>query len=250
MFSTFSLSTLAIVYCCVVMVLAYSARGASGFGAAVAMPLLSLVIPLKILIPAWTLIGIAAGAALFGADRNKIAWREIAKLVPGTLIGIAIGLYVFKQLDSDTLSKWLGIAVLLYGFYSLWGTFGQAPKAHLPPVPAAALGGIGGGVTGTVVGTMGSVFFAMYFDAIRLGKDQYRATMTAILLTLTITRGIGYWGIDQFNRDVLVVTALLFPSMAIGIFIGNRFHHGMSELVFRRTVSGALIASGLALLLK
>ena len=71
-----------------------------------------------------------------------------------------------------------------------------------------------------------------------------------ILLTLTITRGIGYWGIDQFNRDVLVVTALLFPSMAIGIFIGNRFHHGMSETVFRRTVSGALIASGLALLAK
>ena len=119
-------------------------------------------------------------------------------------------------------------------------------KAHT----VMAAGGIGGGVTGTVVGTMGSVFFAMYFDAIRLGKDQYRATMTAILLTLTITRGIGYWGIDQFNRDVLVVTALLFPSMAIGIFIGNRFHHGMSETVFRRTVSGALIASGLALLAK
>ena len=133
MFSSFTLSIPAIVYCCVVMVAAYSARGASGFGAAVAMPLLSLVIPLKILIPSWTLIGIAAGAALFGADRNKIAWREILKLVPGTLAGIAVGLYVFKSLDSETLSKWLGVAVLLYGGYSLWGTFGAAPKAHLPP---------------------------------------------------------------------------------------------------------------------
>ena len=250
MFSTFSLSIPAIVYCCVVMVLAYSARGASGFGAAVAMPLLSLVIPLKLLIPAWTLIGIAAGAALFGSDRKKIAWNEILKLVPGTLAGIAIGLHVFKQIDSETLSKGLGVAVLLYGLYSLWGTFGEAPKAHLPPRLAAALGGVGGGVTGTVVGTMGSVFFAMYFDAIRLGKEQYRATMTAILLTLTLTRGVGYFGIGQFNRDVLVITALLFPSMALGIFIGNRFHHGMSELVFRRTVSIALIASGLALLAK
>lgn len=250
MFSSFSLSTPAIIYCCVVMVLAYSARGASGFGAAVAMPLLSLVIPLKLLIPAWTLIGIAAGVALFGADRKKIAWNEIVRLVPGTLIGIGVGLYVFKQLDSETLSKWLGVAVLLYGLYTLWGTFRDAPKAHLPPAPAAILGGIGGGITGTVVGTMGSVFFAMYFDAIRLGKEQYRATMTAILLTLTLTRAVGYWGIDQFNWDVFVITAFLFPSMAVGIFIGNRFHHGMSDLVFRRTVAGALIASGLALLLK
>ena len=32
--------------------------------------------------------------------------------------------------------------------------------------------------------------------------------------------------------------------------IGDCFRHGMSELMFRRTVSGALIAGGLALLIK
>ncbi len=68
-------------------------------------------------------------------------------------------------------------------------------------------------MTGTVVGTMGSVFFAMYFDAIRLAKDNYRATMTAILLTLTVIRGIGYFAVGEFSRDVLIVTAILFPSM-------------------------------------
>ena len=57
-------------------------------------------------------------------------------------------------------------------------------------------------MTGTVVGTMGSVFFAMYFDAIRLAKDNYRATMTAILLTLTLIRGVGYFAVGEFSRDV------------------------------------------------
>jgi uncharacterized membrane protein YfcA len=38
--------------------------------------------------------------------------------------------------------------------------------------------------------------------------------------------------------------------MLIGIFIGNRIHTGLSELAFRRLVSGALIAGGLALLVK
>jgi uncharacterized protein len=245
-----SLSTLAIVYCCVVMVLAYSARGASGFGAAAAMPLLGLVIPLKILVPAWTLIGIAAGAALMGSDRKKVAWGEMVRLVPGTLIGIAAGLYLFTLLDSATLAKWLGSLVLLYGLYSLAGTFIAAGKAHLPPRLAAALGGFGGGITGTVVGTMGSVFFAMYFDAVALAKDNYRATMTAILLTLTVIRGVGYFSVGVFDRDVIVVTAILFPSMLLGIFIGNYFHHGMSDLTFRRTVAGALIVSGAALLIK
>jgi uncharacterized membrane protein YfcA len=232
------------------MVLAYSARGASGFGAAAAMPLLGLVIPLKLLVPAWTLIGLAAGTALIGSDRRRIAWAEMARLVPGTLIGVVIGLYLFTLLSSATLAKWLGVLVLAYGLYSLWGTFTASAKAHLPPRLAAALGGFGGGITGAVVGTMGSVFFAMYFDAIKLGKERYRATMTAILLTLTLVRGAGYFAIGVFNREVLTVTAMLFLPMLAGIAIGSRFHHGMSELAFRRTVAGALIVSGAALLIK
>jgi uncharacterized membrane protein YfcA len=63
-------------------------------------------------------------------------------------------------------------------------------------------------------------------------------------------RGIGYFAVGEFNWDVLVVAAILFPSMAIGIFVGNRFHHGMNETTFRRTVACALIASGAALLIK
>ncbi|MEA3023037.1 MAG: uncharacterized protein QOK01_1889, partial [Alphaproteobacteria bacterium] len=59
------------------MVLAYAARGSTGFGAAAAMPLLGLVIPLKVLIPAWTLIGLAAGVTLLGRDRKNIAWRQM-----------------------------------------------------------------------------------------------------------------------------------------------------------------------------
>jgi uncharacterized membrane protein YfcA len=74
--------------------------------------------------------------------------------------------------------------------------------------------------------------------------------MTAILLTLTLVRGVGYWSVGEFDREVLIVAALLFPPMLVGIFVGNRFHHGMSDLAFRRTVAGALIASGLALLIK
>jgi len=231
------------------MVIAYSARGASGFGAAAAMPLLGLVIPLKILVPTWTLIGIAAGAALIGSDRNKVAFAELLKLLPGLLVGIAVGLYVFTLLTSETLAKWLGVLVLGYGLFSLWDTFRTGRKV-LPPRVAVLLGGLGGGVTGTVTGTMGSVFFAIYFDAIKLPKDQYRATMTAVLLTLTVLRGVGYWSVGEFSGDVLILTAILFPSMLVGIFIGNRLHHGMSEITFRRTVACALIASGLALLLK
>ena len=75
-------------------------------------------------------------------------------------------------------------------------------------------------------------------------------SLTAILLTLTLIRGVGYFAVGEFSRDVWVVTAILFPSMLLGMFIGNHFHHSMSDLAFRRTVACALTVSGLALLIK
>jgi uncharacterized membrane protein YfcA len=246
-----SLTPVVIVYCCTVMVIAYSVRGASGFGAAAALPLLGLALPLKLLVPAWTIIAIVAGGALLGSDRRNIAWASMLRLVPGCFVGIAIGLFVFTNLSAQALTKGLGAAVLIYGLFSLWGTIRPAPpKLQIPPRVLAFAGGVGGGFTGTAIGTFGSIFFAMYYDAIKLGKDQYRATMTAILLTLGVSRGIGYWAVGEFTREVLLVTAFLFPSMMVGTLIGARIHHGMSDLTFRRTVAGALIASGLALLVK
>lgn len=232
------------------MIAAYSARGASGFGAAAAMPLLALVIDLKVLIPAWTLIGLAAGIALFGQDRKHIEWGHLLKLAPGCLVGIAIGLAIFKWLDSNTLALGLGVAVLLYGSYSLWATVGEPPKWTVPQTVAAPLAGVAGGILGTVLGTMASIFFAIYFDVIRLARQNYRATMTGTLLALGVVRGAGYWAVGEFTYEVLMVFAFALPMVLIGIFIGNRFHHGMSELAFKRTVSGALIASGLALLVR
>jgi hypothetical protein len=97
---------------------------------------------------------------------------------------------------------------------------------------------------------MASVFFAMYFDALRRAKEQFRATMNAILLALVVLRGAGYWAVGEYTRDVLLIAAIALPMMLVGIFIGNRVHTGLNELAFRRLVSGALIVSGLALLAK
>lgn len=242
------LSPLEIAYCCIVMVLSYALRGSTGFGAAAAMPLLGLVIPLKVLIPAWTLIGLVASITLFGRDRRHVAWGDIARLVPTCVIGILIGLYLFKSLDSAVLAKGLGVLVLLYGLCSLLASWRPPARWSVSPRVAAPIVGLVGGIVGTTFGTMASVFFAMYFDALRRAKDQFRATMNAILLALVVMRGAGYWVVGEYTRDVLVTTAIALPMMLVGIFIGNRVHTGLSELAFRRLVSGALIVSGLALL--
>jgi len=232
------------------MVASYALRGSTGFGAAAAMPLLALVIPLKVLIPAWTLIGLSAGLTLLGRDRAYIAWSDMARLLPSCMLGIAIGLYLFTALDSRTLAQGLGVLILLYGAYSLWLTSRPQTRWQASPRVIAPIAGTLGGAVGTTFGTMASVLFAIYFDVIRMAKESFRASMTAILVALGVVRGLGYWAVGQYNRDVLITTAIALPMMLAGIFVGNRIHTGLSELAFRRLVSGALMVSGAALLVK
>ncbi len=171
------------------------------------------------------------------------------RTVPAGLVGIATGLYVFKTLDTRALTLGLGALVVAYGCWSLWTTTRPPSKARSSRALAPVAGFVGGFV-GTTFGTMASIFYAIYFDAIRLAKEHFRATMSAMMLTLSVVRGAGYFVVGEFGSEALLAFAFAFPLMLLGIFIGDRFHGGMDELTFRRAIAAVLIVSGAALIAK
>ena len=65
-----SLSSNHIAYICAVTVFACALRGATGFGAAAAMPLMGLVVPIKVLVPAWTVLSLC-GPSVVGIRRAR-----------------------------------------------------------------------------------------------------------------------------------------------------------------------------------
>lgn len=245
-----TLSPFELAYCCAVMLLAYGLRGSTGFGGAIGMPLLALVVPIKTLVPVWTLLGFASSLAILGRDRRHVARRDFIAFVPWCLVGIAAGLYLFKTLDARTLARGLGVLVLGYACYSLWATLRPLPGWRWLPRVLGPLASTLSGVVGTLFGTMGSIFFAMYLEARALAKDQFRATMSAMLLTLSAVRGAGYFAVGEFTRDAMLMFAAALPLMLIGIYIGDRIHVRLSEMTFRRLVSATLFLCGIPLLLR
>jgi len=244
------LSAFELAYFAVVMLLAYGLRGSTGFGGAVGMPLLALVVPIKLLVPVWTLLGFASSVAILGRDRKHVNRRAFVAFIPWCLVGIAIGLYFFKTLDARSLARGLGVLVLLYAAHSLWKTARPATGGHWLPRVVGPVAGALSGAVGTLFGTMGSVFFAMYLDARTLAKDQFRATMSAMLLLLSAVRGIGYFAVGEFTADAWIMFAAAFPLMLAGIYIGDRIQLGISERAFRRLICVTLFLCGIPLLLK
>jgi uncharacterized protein len=245
-----SLSLAQMAYCCLVVLTCFALRGGTGFGAVVAMPLMGLVMPLKVLVPTFTVLGLTAGLTILGRARRDVSWQVMLRLVPTTLIGVGVGLYLFSRLDARTLTLGLAVLVVAYGVYSLIKTFRAKSDVSSSPKILAPAAGLLAGAVGTTFGMMAAVLYAIYFDAIEMPKDAFRATMSAVLLLLGVIRGIGYLAIGQYTHEVYLALAITLPTTLLGIYIGDRVHTGMSELAFRRVISGALIVSGGALLWK
>ncbi len=236
------------LYCIIVLVASYALRGSTGFGGFAAMPLLALVIPMKVLVPVWTLLTISSSATLFGKDRRHVSLPMILRILPSCTLGILLGLYLFKTLDAAWLTRGLGALVSGYGLHALWQT--RSGKVGHPPRAIATVASFLAGAVGTIFGTMASLFFAVYMDALRVTKEQFRGTLAALMMTLAVVRGVGYWAVGEFGRESLLLFAAALPFMLIGIFLGDRIHTGLSETAFRRVVCAVLILSGIPLMLK
>ena len=245
-----SLSPFELVYCAIVLLLAYGLRGSTGFGGALGMPLLALVIPIKVLVPVWTLLGIASSLTIVGRERRHVDLRAVLPFLPWCLLGIGVGLYFFATLDGRSLAQGLGALVIGYAAYSLWAMYRRlaARESHSPVV--APLASTLSGAVGALFGTMATVFFVMYLDTRDLAKHAFRATMSAMLLALSVIRGVGYYAVGEFTQESVVLFAAALPAMLIGIYIGNRIHLGLSESAFRKIVIATLFACGIPLLLK
>jgi len=243
-----ALSAPEIAYCALVLVLSFAIRGGIGFGAA-ALPLIALVLPMKLVVPVFTVLGIFSSWSIVFSDARHVVWRELLRLLPYTVVGALIGLYYYNAFDARTLAHGLGALVLAYGVLTLWQSLRRRPARKWPPNLALPVTGTLAGVVGTLFGAMAGVFYAIYLDTQRLDKHRFRATVAATLLLLGVVRGAGYLAVGAYDHEALVATAISLPLMFVGVALGNRIHTNLSEIAFRRLLSLVLIGSGVPLML-
>jgi uncharacterized membrane protein YfcA len=243
-----SLTAPEIAYCALVLVASFAIRGGIGFGAA-ALPLIALVLPMKLVVPVFTVLGIFSSWAIVFSDRRHVDWRELLRLLPYTVVGALIGLYFYSEFDARTLAHGLGALVLAYGSSTLWRSLRPGPSRTWPPGLALPAMGTLAGIVGALFGAMAGVFYAIYLDMLRLDRHRFRATVAASLLVLGFVRGAGYVAVGAYDREALAAIAISLPLMAIGVALGNRIHTNLSEIAFRRLLSIVLIGTGFPLML-
>jgi uncharacterized membrane protein YfcA len=238
----------ALAFCLVVVFAAYALRGATGFGAGVvAIPMLALVMPLNVVIPVVTTLGIAASLGQSLRELRHVDWRALRGLALPSAVGLALGLWLFASLDQKLLLRAFAVFIIAYG---LWSLLPRAPAVRVPPRALAVAAGGVGGLVATLFGGMAGPFYAIYLRALELDKRRFRASISSVLLCLGLVRAGGYGGLGFYDRRALAVLALCAPVMVLGMLAGDRWHARLDQAKFERVVAILLAASGVALLLK
>jgi uncharacterized membrane protein YfcA len=170
-----------LVFCAAVVTVAFAVRGGAGFGGgAIAVPMLALVFPLPAVVPVVTVLNMLSSIGHGIADWRSIVWREIWRILPGSLLGVFIGLYLLTLFDPQPLGKALGVFVVLYAVHAMVmaGRVVAIPPRWMLAVAVA---------TSTLAGIVGSLFggaagpiYVVYLNAAQLGKDAFRVTITTV----------------------------------------------------------------------
>ena len=238
----------ALGFCVVVVFAGYALRGATGFGAGVvAIPLLLLALPLTVVIPVITTLGIIASFGQSLQEFRHVDWRALRGLALPTAVGVGSGLWLFAAIDQQLLLQAFGAFIIAYGSWSL---LPRRPAVRLPRRVLAGAAGISGGLVATLFGGMAGPFYVIYLKVLELDKRRFRASMSSVLLCLGLVRAGGYGSLGFYDRRAVAALVLFAPVMALAMLVGDRWHARLDEARFEKIVAALLALSGCALLFK
>lgn len=143
-------------------------------------------------------------------DRWIVGW-----MLPGALVGVAIGWCVATMIDEKSLMGVLGAITLGFGIYRLWlERGGRVAATSTSPGWVGALFGMATGFTSQVAHAGGPPF-QMWVTPRKLPHLTYAGTNAILFAAINWIKVPSYIALGAFTHDVVVATAILVP-LAIG----------------------------------
>ena len=238
-------------------VLAILAAGISkgGFGAAaggLAVPLMSIAIaPPE---AAGIMLPILCAMDVFSvyAYRGRWSSEHLRILLPGSVIGIALGGLAFGMLSVNMIRLIVGLIAVLFTLNKWLNMTDRlatllAVRQRSPGRLFGAVCGLLSGLTSTLAHSGGPPF-AVYIYSLKLDKTLIVATSAAFFCIGNYLKLIPYFFLGQLNTANLTTSLLFSPLAPLGVWLGLWLHKRISEQSFFQVSYVLLFLSGVKLI--
>ena len=212
------------------------------------------------IMPARTVVGFML-PLLFATDIFALfhywkRWEKsnIARLIPGTVLGIAVGGFILNDISDLYLKKVIGGIACFFALL-------EFIRARLTTRAGANLsisvrlkvwhGVIAGVLTGlfSTLARLGGLVVTMYLLPQRLPNRAFVGTTTAIYFLINLFKIPFYIQLGLFTFDSLIENVALLPYIALGVITGIFMNQRIPRGIFARVILFLVFAAGVRLLL-
>lgn len=221
---------------------AYTVEAVTGFGSivialslgALLMPvpqLLPILVPLNILMTGWLTFRLRRQI-----DRSLLFRRILPLMLAGTVLGYVL----LPWLSEQWLKPLFGLLIVWFAGRELWRLRHNRPVQHrpwlTPPLMLAA--GVSHGLFAS-----GGPLLVYALAGTSLDKARFRATLISVWFLLNSALTVAFL-LDGRLLPALPTVAWLALLLPVGVWLGERLHRQVDELLFRKAVYGLLLITG------
>ena len=213
-----------------------------GMGAGlISISILSLFLSPQKVIPLICIFQLLSGLVVIPV-RHHIHRETIAKgfilIIGGAFLGSYLLPYVSDQFVRLALGVYIFLELLKQRFFK--DAFDIIPKAALIPSGAIINGMFG----------MGGPLFAVYYQKLGLGPQQFRATSLAVLTVANLTRLPNFYWSGLIDKHMLYESILLLPVFILSLIVGHKLSKRLEPKFFKGLIQLVLFCASVSLLSK
>ncbi len=231
----------------VAFLIGLSKGGFGGAPAALATPLMALVMPpaqvVGLLLPVMMFADIFAVALHWRRWDRRLVWL----LIPGSIVGVTIGTYFITNVPVDVFQLALGIIVLIFAAYKIFEKRILSLIQYRPHNWHGIVAGVIAGFSSALAHNGGPpVSIYLLLQAVTPGI--FVATSALFFLILNWIKVPYYYYAGLFNFELFWQVAWLMPLVPLGVWVGRRFSERVDRRIFDNIILVLLVLSSLLLI--
>jgi uncharacterized membrane protein YfcA len=191
----------------------------------------------------------AIGLVVF---RGRYDARSLKLLLPGALLGMALGWLLFDWVDPRWIRVLIGVEAVVFALDRLRVArrerAGRAAPA--PPLPSASRGLWWGGLSGftSFISHAGGPPLMHFLLPQRLDKMQLVGTTVVYFAAVNFGKLVPYAQLGLLDLSNVAVSLLLLPAVPVGYFIGYRLLRAVDMRQFNLITAWLLLVTGVKLI--
>lgn len=222
-------------------------KGAIGMGLPqIVLVSLVMIMPLRDALAVFLIPGVISNIWQAASGRWLVVLvQRLWSYLLAAMIFIWIGVMVLASLRSEIMVLVLGVLLCAYSLWSMTQPRLPGPGRHerwMSPV-AGALGGIMFGMTGTFI-----VPGLLYLETLGFKRDMFVQALGITFVTISTTLAFSMTGQGLVSWQHAVLSAIGLVPVGMGLWLGQRMRHRISEAFYRKLFFVALFLIGIYLI--